>query len=202
MLDRRGVLRGAVAVAVPGLVAGCSGSGGEPSDDTAANPVPTTVSPTEGFRLESSAFADGETIPTEFTADGADVSPPLSITGVPDGASTLALVVDDPDAPGSGFTHWLLWNVPADTSRLPKGINQSRRVPDLDDARQGTNGFGELGYRGPRPPRDDGPHTYRFTLYAVRDSLNVQAGARYPTLDRALSDSVVASARLTGEYDR
>jgi len=202
MPDRRAVLRATVAAAIPGLVAGCSNDGGESSGDTATSAGPTTVSPTEGFRLESPAFADGAVIPTKFTADGDDLSPPLAISGVPDAASTLALVVDDPDAPRGGFTHWLLWNVPADAPRLPAGINQSRRVPDLGDARQGTNGFGELGYRGPRPPAADGPHTYRFTLYAVRGSLNVQAGARYPTLDRALSGAVVASTRLAGEYDR
>lgn len=201
MPDRRGVLRTVAAAAIFGF-AGCSDGGGGSGGDTATSAGPTTVSPTDGFRLESPAFADGGTIPTEFTADGDDLSPPLAITGVPDAASTLTLVVDDPDAPRGGFTHWLLWNVPAGTARLPAGINQSRRVPDLGDARQGTNGFGELGYRGPRPPADDGPHTYRFTLYAVRGSLNVQAGARYPTLDRALAGSVVTSARLAGEYDR
>ena len=202
MTDRRGVLRASAALAtLPGVLAGCV-SGGSGSDASTAS-APTTVSPTAGFTLESPAFEDGATIPTRYTADGEDLSPPLTVAGVPEAAGSLALVVDDPDAPGSGsFEHWLLWNVPPETDRLPEGINQSRRVPDLGDARQGTNGFGELGYRGPRPPKADGPHTYRFTLFAVTAPLNVQAGARYPTLDRALVDSVVATARLTGSYDR
>ncbi|WP_246982189.1 YbhB/YbcL family Raf kinase inhibitor-like protein [Halorientalis marina] len=197
MPGRRRFLRACGGVAVGGALAGCTGDG---SDEPSGNA--TTVSPSPGFVLRSPAFADGEAIPRKYTADGDDVSPPLEIEGVPNGADTLTLIVDDPDAPDGPFYHWLCWNVPADTTRIPEGVTQARRIPDLGDARQGTNGFGELGYRGPRPPAGDDPHTYRFTLYAVSGSLNVQAGARYPTVDDALSGSVVASTRLTGEYGR
>ena len=197
MYGRRRFLRSCGTVAIGGALAGCTGGGAEESAGNA-----TTVSPSSGFVLRSPAFDGGESIPRKYTADGDDVSPPLEIEGVPDGADTLTLLVDDPDAPDGNFYHWLLWNVPAETTGIPEGINQARRVPDLGDARQGTNGFGELGYRGPRPPAEDDAHTYRFTLYAVSDSLNVQAGARYPTVDEGLSGSVVASTRLTGEYDR
>jgi Raf kinase inhibitor-like YbhB/YbcL family protein len=199
MPDRRGVLRATLAAAVPGLVAGCSSGG---SDGGATTTGPTTVSPVEGFRLSSPAFEGGDAIPVPYTADGEDLSPPLEITGVPEAASTLALVVDDPDAPPEVFVHWALWDLPADTTSLPEGINQSRRVPDLGDAKQGTNGFGELGYRGPRPPEDDGPHTYRFTCYAVDGSPNVQAGANYGALARGLDGTVLSSTRLTATYDR
>lgn len=198
MPHRRGVLRATLAAAVPGLVAGCSsgGSSGPGATD------PTTVSPVDGFRLSSPAFEDGGTIPTRFTADGEDLSPPLTIEGVPDQAASLALVVDDPGAPPEVFVHWALWDLPTDTSTIPEGINQSRRVPDLGDAKQGTNGFGELGYRGPRPPEEDEPHTYRFTLYAVDGSPNVQAGANYGALARGLDGLVIGSTRTTATYDR
>jgi Raf kinase inhibitor-like YbhB/YbcL family protein len=198
MPDRRGVLRATLAAAVPGLAAGCSSGG---SDGAGAIP-PTTVSPVGGFRLSSPAFENGGSIPTRYTADGEDLSPPLAVEGVPAEASTLALVVDDPDAPPEVFVHWALWDLPADTARVPEGINQSRRVPDLGDAKQGTNGFGELGYRGPRPPEEDDAHTYRFTLYAVDGTPNVQAGANYGALARGLDGIVLSSARLTATYDR
>lgn len=200
MPHRRGFLRTCGLVAVGTGLAGCTMDGG--GSENGSNGDVTTVSPVEGFTLRSAAFSEGDSIPRKYTNDGDDVSPPLSVAGVPDDADTLTLIVDDPDAPSGSFYHWLLWNVPADTSEIPEGINQARRVPELGDAHQGTNGFGELGYRGPRPPKEDGPHTYRFTLYAVDGSLNVQAGARYPQVDEALSGSVVATARLTGEYDR
>jgi len=195
MPGRRRFLRYCGAVAVGGGLAGCTGGGSAGTRGAA-----TTVSPTSGFTIRSPAFTEGESIPPKYTADGADLSPALAVAGAPEAATTLTLIVDDRDAPDGSFYHWLLWNLPADTTQIPEGINQARRVPDLGDARQGTNGFGELGYRGPRPPDGDDPHTYRFTLYAVAESLNVQAGARYPTVDEALSGSVVATARLTGEY--
>jgi len=162
----------------------------------------TTQSKASGLQLSSTAFEDGSSIPQKYTFDGADVSPPLSISGVPDDADSLVLVVDDPDAPNPPFTHWLLWAIPADATTIPAGIEQSRTVPELDGAKQGTNSFDVLGYRGPRPPKDDGSHTYRFTLTAVDSPLNVQAGAGRDQVADALQSNSVATARITGEYDR
>jgi len=186
MVTRRSLLAAGVAAAL----AGCSSGG------------PETVESPGGLTVTSSAFEEGGQIPTEYTGDGDDRSPPLALSGVPDAAVTLAVVVDDPDAPGGTFVHWLLWNVPADRSTLPAGLPQRERLPAIGDARQGTNGFDELGYRGPLPPSGDGPHTYRFTVYAVDDRLELSAGARRRKLDAALAGSVVASGRLTGEYER
>ena len=186
MVTRRSLLATGVAAAL----AGCSSGG------------PETVESPGGLTVTSSAFEEGGQIPTEYTGDGDDRSPPLALSGVPDAAVTLAVVVDDPDAPGGTFVHWLLWNVPADRSTLPAGLPQRERLPAIGDARQGTNGFDELGYRGPLPPSGDGPHTYRFTVYAVDDRLELSAGARRRKLDAALAGSVVASGRLTGEYER
>lgn len=219
-------------VLVPGA-AGCVAlSGGDGVDDT--GPA-TTVGSNPAFRLTSPAFEDGEPIPTRYTFDGDDVSPPLSIesaptssegrnppdrssgqgsredgasgdsgdepSGVPDEAQSLALVMDDPAMGDGTFVHWLLWGLPPDTERIPEGIRRARRVDELD-ARQGTNGFGELGYRGPQPPEGEAPHTYRFTLYALDEPVNVQAGARYRALSQAMDGRVVATARLTGTYQR
>lgn len=192
-MRRRDLLEG-LSVSVGLSLAGCT-------DDSGGPPV-TTVDDDTDLAVSSPAFVDGATIPTRYTFEGDDISPPLSIGGVPDGVASLVLVVDDPDAPNPPFTHWLVWQLPADTREIPTGISQSRRVESLGGAHQGTNDFGELGYRGPRPPEDDGAHTYRFTVYAVEESLDVQAGARRGRVDEGLRDNVVANARFTGEFER
>lgn len=152
--------------------------------------------------FESPAFADGASIPPRYTADGADVSPTLTVEGVPDRAETVALVVDDPDAPGSPFTHWLLWNVPAGRTAIPEDVPRTGTVDSLGGARQGTNDFGEVGYRGPKPPAGDGPHSYRFTLYVLGRPLAVEAGARKAVLVDAIDGTHLARARFTAEYER
>ena len=211
MPGRRELLRTACC-GVGVLVAGCLDGSGEGDAETTtastATDVPTTGATAttpgddEGFALSSPAFEDGGTVPKEYTFDGRDVSPPLSIAGVPESAASLALVVDDPDAPNPPFTHWLLWNVPPSTTTIPADVPQSESVDALDGATQGTNSFGELGYRGPRPPAGDGPHTYRFTLHAVESPLQIQAGAEREAVDAALEDTVLATARLSAEYQR
>ncbi|MFD1588604.1 YbhB/YbcL family Raf kinase inhibitor-like protein [Halorientalis brevis] len=194
------------------LLAGCLDGTDSSEDSTETSPdatntqtddtVSTTRSNASGLQLSSTAFEDGGNIPQKYTFDGADVSPPLSISGVPADADSLVLVVDDPDAPNPPFTHWLLWDIPADTTAIPAGIEQSRTAPELDGAKQGTNSFDVLGYRGPRPPKGDGSHTYRFTLTAVERPLNVQAGASRDQIADALQGNSVATARITGEYER
>lgn len=148
------------------------------------------------------AFESGEPVPTRYTCDGADGSPELAIGGVPDGAESLAVVVDDPDAPGGTFTHWLLWGVPPETDAIESDVPATETVASLGDARQGTNGFGTVGYRGPCPPPGDGPHTYRFTLHALDGSLSLSAGADRSAFESAVSDRSIATARFTGTYER
>ncbi len=180
-----------IATAAAAGLAGCSGdSGGE------------TVEEPSGLAVTSPAFAEGGSIPEEFTADGADRSPPIQVDGLPAEARQLALIADDPDAPSPPFTHWLLWAIPADRDEIPAGVPQGRLVPSLGNARQGRNDFDELGYRGPAPPAEDDAHTYRFTAYALDSAPGVEAGATRGTLREGFQDSVVASGRLTGEYDR
>src|SRR5881275_684476 len=117
------------------------------------------------MKITSSAFREGESIPSKFTCDGGDTSPPLQIGDVPSGAKTLALIADDPDAPGGLFTHWLVWNIPPQTSSIaegsaPKGV-------------QGANDFGKSGYRGPCPP--PGRHRYSFKIFALDRELELRS---------------------------
>ncbi|WP_435358336.1 YbhB/YbcL family Raf kinase inhibitor-like protein [Haloarchaeobius sp. DFWS5] len=172
--------------------------------DIVPTPTTTIMSPraTTEFLLESPAFKEGGKIPATYTCEGTDTSPELAIGGVPDDAASLALVVDDPDAPGGTFVHWLLWNLPPSTIRLPRGVRQGPAVAALDGARQGTNGFNTVGYRGPCPPRGDGPHNYRFTLYACDTELDVPAGVKSPKLMAAIEASEIEHTRLTGTYER
>jgi len=176
-------------VAVGAIVPGCM-SGNNESNETGT------------FSVSSLTFEDGEEIPAKYTCDGENDSPPLRIEGVPSEAETLALVVDDPDAPGTTYVHWLLWNLPADTEQIPQGVAHGPAVSQLGGAEQGTNDNGDVGYFGPCPPEGDGPHTYRFTLYAVDTELELEAGAERDELDAALDGSTVGTARLTGTYSR
>ena len=147
-----------------------------------------------------SAFEDGGYIPEEYTADGKDISPPLIIENVPAEAKTLAIIVDDPDAPMGTFTHWLVWNIPADVNKISKNIEKKEELKGLDGALQGKNDFNDLGYMGPAPP--SGVHTYRFYVYALDSQLDLEAGADKETLLDALEGHVLQKAVLKGEYTR
>ncbi len=152
------------------------------------------------MRISSSAFEEGAEIPTRFTCDGEDVSPPLAISGVPENARTLALIVDDPDAPGGTFVHWLLWNLPPGVRELPEDVPPDDVVTGLGDARHGITDFKRVGYGGPCPP--DRRHTYRFMLYALDTALDLEAGANRKTLDDAMKGHIIAEAILRATYDR
>lgn len=154
------------------------------------------------MRIETTAFDDGERIPERFTGDGEDVSPPLSISDLPDDTGSLALVVDDPDAPAGTWVHWLIWGIPADTTSLPDGVPPEEIVADLGGARQGKNDFDRLGYGGPAPPSGHGQHRYRFTAYALSEHIDLDAGATREALDARLEPVTLETARLTGTYSR
>lgn len=147
-----------------------------------------------------SAFEDGGYIPAEYTADGKDISPPLIIENVLAEAETLAIIVDDPDAPNGTFTHWLIWNIPADINEIPKDIKKEEKVKKLKGALQGKNDFNEFGYLGPAPP--SGVHTYRFFAYVLDKKLDLEAGADKESLLKAIDGHVMQKALLKGEYTR
>jgi Raf kinase inhibitor-like YbhB/YbcL family protein len=158
-----------------------------------------------GFRLTSSAFEHETTIPTKYTGEGADVSPPLAWTEVPAGTASFALICDDPDAPVGTWNHWLIWDLPADARSLPEGVPREPVVEALEGARQGTNSFKQdnIGYRGPMPPPGHGTHHYHFTLYALEAPLGLEAGAdRAAFLETLEGRKVLGKAVLTGLYER
>ncbi|MFB6312023.1 MAG: YbhB/YbcL family Raf kinase inhibitor-like protein, partial [Salinirussus sp.] len=160
----------------------------------------TPGTPIGDIDVASPAFEHGGAIPERFTGDGADVSPPLTIDGVPDEAASISLLMDDPDAPNPPFTHWLCWALPPDTDEIPEAVPQTEQV--LDGAIQGENDFGELGYRGPLPPADDGPHRYRFTVAALETPLDLEPGATRSSFDDAMAGVVIDRGRLVGTYNR
>ena len=145
------------------------------------------------MELSSSTFAAGEPIPRRYSCAGDDVSPPLEWRAAPADAVSLALIVEDPDAPVGTFTHWLAWGINPDSGGLAEG----ERAP-----REGRNDFREIGYRGPCPPRGHGSHRYFFRLYALAREPAVSSGASRRELERALKDNVLAVAELVGTYER
>ena len=147
------------------------------------------------FTLSSTAFADGEAVPREFTCDGANVSPPLAWSGVPAGTMALVMLVDDPDA--NGFVHWIVLDLPGGDGSLPKAIS-----PTAASLQQGRNDFGDTGWGGPCPPT--GTHRYRFTLAALGAKLGLADQPTGATVRDALAGAgkVLGTATLTGIYQR
>lgn len=154
------------------------------------------------MQITSSAFHDGVAIPRMYSREGAELSPPLAIEDIPDGTESLALIVDDPDAPTKTWVHWLLWNVPGDRTAIPEDVPKDETVAALGGARQGLNDFDEIGYGGPMPPPGHGTHHYRFTIHALSEELNLQPGAERQELDAAMDGKILDQARLTGTYER
>jgi Raf kinase inhibitor-like YbhB/YbcL family protein len=151
------------------------------------------------FELSSPAFAAGTRIPSQFTCKGADESPPLRWSGAPDETKALALIVEDPDAPGGVFVHWVAFNLPADSTGLPQGAPKTAMLPA--GGAQGRNGFGRLGYNGPCPP--PGPaHHYHFRLFALDKAVELGPGVQAPALRDAIEGHVKASADLVGIFGR
>ncbi len=149
--------------------------------------------------LSSTVFKEEERIPVKYTCDGHDISPPLVWGEQPQVTEAFALIVDDPDAPGGVFTHWVLFNLPANVHQLGEGIPAHERLES--GALQGENDMGRIGYRGPCPPR--GPaHRYRFTIYALDRSLDLKPGASKKQLLDAMKGHILAQGQLIGTYQR
>lgn len=149
--------------------------------------------------LTSTAFNDNQTIPARYTCDGADVSPSLSWAHRPDHPAVFALIVDDPDAPSGVFTHWVLYDLPADVHELPEHLSSDER-PGTGGI-QGKNSFGKLGYGGPCPPPGP-PHHYHFTLYALDTPLGLAPGASKQQVLDAMRGHIIGQAEIVGRYQR
>lgn len=149
--------------------------------------------PMSKLAIASPAFLPNGMIPSKYTCDDADVNPPLSISDIPEKTRSLALIVDDPDAPMGTWVHWVVWNIGTGTKEIPENS-----VPP--GALQGRNDFGKQGYGGPCPP--SGTHRYFFKLYALDSSLTVKAGATKTQIEEAMKGHVLAQAELIGLYKR
>jgi hypothetical protein len=149
------------------------------------------------FALKTQAFPESGTIPVRYTCDGLNLSPQLTWSGAPAGTKSLALVVDDPDAPGGTFLHWVLFDIGTKTEALPEGPTAAK----LGIA--GINDFGKSAYGGPCPPRGRGPHRYFFKLSALdTPSLGLTVGATVIQVNQKMSGHVLGTATLMGRYER
>ena len=140
--------------------------------------------------VSSSAFDNMSAIPTKYTCEGENVNPPLAIEDVPGGTKSLALIVNDPDAPNGLFDHWIVWNIPPNAA-IPENTN-----PGLN----GTNSFGDQGYGGPCPP--SGSHRYYFKVFALDAELDLQAGANKTQLQNAMKEHIITAGELMAHYSR
>ena len=147
----------------------------------------------DALRISSSAFENNGQIPEKYTCDGIDVNPPLKIGNVPAGARSLALIVDDPDAPRGIWVHWVVWNIDPKTIEIGEDT-----VPK--DSVQGINDFEKRDYGGPCPP--SGTHRYFFKLYALDALLNFSSDAGKAGLEKAMKEHIIAETQIVGLYKR
>ena len=145
------------------------------------------------MQLTSAAFQNHGEIPSKYTCDGQNFSPPLQIAGIPEGTQSLALIVDDPDAPRGDWVHWLLWNINPSVNEIAENKAPAGAV-------EGTTDFGRTGWGGPCPP--SGSHRYFFKIYALNGLLDLAPSAMKSDLETAMRGSILATAELIGTYER
>jgi Raf kinase inhibitor-like YbhB/YbcL family protein len=176
-----------LSVAILIALASC---GAEPGNQSQGAPTMHNATLAK-LDLTSTAFADGQSIPTQYSCDGADQPPPLAWGDPPAGTKSFALVVDDPDAPNGTFRHWGAYNIPASARSLAGPFYEA------------VNDFGKPGYGGPCPPKGHGPHHYRFKLFALdADRLDLGAGAKVTEVEQQAEQHALGRAELTGLYER
>jgi Raf kinase inhibitor-like YbhB/YbcL family protein len=152
------------------------------------------------IKVQSAAFAPDGIIPTKCTCDGQNVSPALEWSSAPEKTRSLALIVDDPDAPQGTWTHWVLFNLPAAATRVTENVPPRETLANA--ACQGTNDFKKVGYGGPCPPSGSGTHRYLFKIYALDTRLGLKPGATKDQLLQAMTGHVLAGGQLIGKYSR
>lgn len=145
------------------------------------------------MRITSTAFGHNEEIPSLYTCDGANISPPLHFEEIPEETKSLVLIMHDPDAPGTDWLHWSMWNIAPETGYIREGTK-------AQEAKEGMTDFGSVGYGGPCPP--DGIHRYHFDLYALNRHINLENGAGHEELIEAISGHIITQASLIGIYSR
>ncbi len=197
---RRGRVMGASSKAVFGLliatallIAGCSPGRNAPQQE----PLNRQLNSEEGIKMgtlkiSSPVFDNNGMIPKKYTCDGEDINPPLLIDGVPEGTKSLALIVDDPDAPMGTWVHWVVWNINADTREIGEG--------EKTGGVEGMNDFRKHSYGGPCPP--SGTHRYFFKVYALDSELNIPDNSDKDAVEEAMSGHILDKAELVGLYRR
>jgi len=150
------------------------------------------------LKIGSTAFTEGGIIPKQYTCDGADISPPLSWSGIPEGTKSIAVIADDPDAPGGTWVHWVIYNLPSDLKGLPENVPPQKTL--ANGGIQGQTDFRRIGYGGPCPP--SGTHRYFLKVYALDAVLDLDPGAIKKRLLNAMERHILAEGELMGKYKR
>lgn len=143
------------------------------------------------IKIESPAFGEADLIPEKYTCEGENMNPPLLIAGVSENVKSMVLIVDDPDAPAGTFTHWILYNIPADTREIEEG-----NIPE--GALEGKNDAGKIGYTGPCPP--SGIHHYFFKVWGLDTILNVGSGASREEIEKLINEFAIEEGEIMARY--
>ena len=163
-------------------------------------PQSITVNITMEIKIKSTAFNEGSSIPSKFSCENENVSPQLHWNEVSKNIKSYAIILDDPDAPGGNFVHWVIFNIPGTMNELHENVTPSRNIPD--EVMIGTNSFGRIGYGGPCPPPGKA-HRYYFRIFALDTILHhVESGATKQLLIKAMEGHIIAKGELMGTYKR
>jgi Raf kinase inhibitor-like YbhB/YbcL family protein len=175
------------------VMLGClvTASGADKSNPQKVMNLPITIT--------STAFSEGQPIPAKYSCEGSDASPPLKWTNAPANTKSFALIADDPDAPMGIWVHWVLYDLPPNTTGLPEDVAKTQFTSG--NAKQGLNTWPRLGYGGPCPPPGK-PHRYFFKIYALNTMLDLKPGATKKDLLKAMEGHVLAQGQLMGTYQR
>lgn len=184
-------------ILIPVLFVSCTGKQSSAPNQPVTN-AKRGMDMKTAIKLTSPVFPEGGMIPKQYTCDGANISPPLAWSGVPESTKTLALVCDDPDAPGKTWVHWVLYDLPASSKELPEKVLPQQKL--TSGGTQGTNDFRKTGYSGPCPP--SGTHRYFFRLYAVDTETQLKPDATKEELLEAIEGHIVGQGQLIGKYKR
>jgi Raf kinase inhibitor-like YbhB/YbcL family protein len=178
------------------LLSACAPSAPSTPEQTITDPL--AMEEAVSIEITSNAFTQGQPIPAKYTCTGENISPALSWGEPPAGTQSFALIMDDPDAPGGTWVHWVLFNIPASARSLPEAFPKDKTLPD--GSMSGNSSFGGPGYGGPCPP--SGTHRYFFKLYALDEMPAISAGANKGELEKAMVGHILAQGELMGTFSK